>query len=75
MTGSNFAGFEKWYGEGVTSEIKGCEFHYKIHGEGVTSNWFGEGVISKIKGCEFHYKNSVSKKARSRGEDGEEITP
>ena len=47
MAGSNFAGFEKLYGEGVTS---------------------------KIKGCEFHYKNSVNKKARSRGEDGEEIT-
>ena len=29
MAGSNFVGLEKLYGEGVTSKIKGCEFHYK----------------------------------------------
>ena len=46
MAGSNFVGLEKLYGEGVTS---------------------------KIKGCEFHYKDSVNKKARSLGEDGEEF--
>ena len=34
---------------------------------------YGEGVTNKIKGCVFHHKNSVKKKARSRGEDGEEF--
>ena len=53
MTGSNFAGFGKWYGEGVTSKIKGCEFHYKLYGEGVTSKLYSKGVASKIKGCEL----------------------
>ena len=47
IAGSNFVGLEKLYGEGLTS---------------------------KIKGCEFHCKNSVNKKARSRGQDVEEFT-
>ena len=34
---------------------------------------YGEGVTNKIKGCEFYYKDSINKKARSLGEDGEEF--
>ena len=67
---------------GVFKEVNKTEKIFEPNGwvtDMVGSNFvgleklYGEGVTNKIKGCEFHYKDSVNKKARSLGEDGEEF--